>query len=130
VLRNHPAFAVQPPRTVDNAQHSLSGFAVAHSVISAQFVALYCGPFSHINQELPNSKSQSHLRPSLMCSCVGLARIIYIRFTYGIFGREITKYTVIHGVHIRFWPTLIMCNHLGMLDSCNICTHTHTHTLK
>ena len=31
---------------------------------------------------------------------------IYIRFTYGIFGREVTKYTVIYGVYIRFWPTL------------------------
>ena len=26
----------------------------------------------------------------------------------GIFGREITKYTVIYGVHIRFWPTLLV----------------------
>jgi len=25
---------------------------------------------------------------------------------YGIFGREITKYTFIYGVYIRFWPTL------------------------
>jgi hypothetical protein len=40
---------------------------------------------------------------------VGLARTIYIRFTYGIFGREITKYTVIYGVYIRFWPTLFTC---------------------
>jgi len=24
---------------------------------------------------------------------------------YGIFGREITKYTVMHGVNIRFRPT-------------------------
>jgi len=38
--------------------------------------------------------------------CLGLARTIYIRFTYGIFGREITNYTVIYGVYIRFWPTL------------------------
>ena len=37
---------------------------------------------------------------------VGLARTIYIRCLYGIFGREITKYTVIYGVYIRFWPTL------------------------
>ena len=37
---------------------------------------------------------------------VGLARTIYIRFIYGIFGREIIKYTVIYGVDIRFWPTL------------------------
>jgi len=42
-------------------------------------------------------------------SLVGLARTIYIRFTYGIFGREITKCTVIYGVYIRFWPTLLIC---------------------
>jgi hypothetical protein len=27
---------------------------------------------------------------------------------YGIFGREITIHTVIYGVYIRFWPTLLM----------------------
>ena len=32
----------------------------------------------------------------------------YIRFIYGILGREITKYTVIYGVYKRFWPTLCM----------------------
>jgi len=41
-----------------------------------------------------------------ICVYVGMARTIYIRCIYGIFGREITKYTVIYGVHIRFWPTL------------------------
>ena len=25
---------------------------------------------------------------------------------YGTFGRKITKYLVIYGVYIRFWPTL------------------------
>ena len=35
-----------------------------------------------------------------------LARTIYIRYIYGIFGRKTTKYTVIYGVYIRFWPTL------------------------
>ena len=35
-----------------------------------------------------------------------MARTIYIRCKYGIFGREITKYTVIYGVYIRFWPTV------------------------
>jgi len=40
---------------------------------------------------------------------VGLARTIYIRCIYGIFGREITKFTVIYGVYIRFWPTLCIC---------------------
>ena len=37
---------------------------------------------------------------------IGLARAIYTRCIYGIFGREITKYTVIYGVYTRFWPTL------------------------
>ena len=37
---------------------------------------------------------------------IGLARTIYVRCTYDIFGRGITKYTVIYGVYIRFWPTL------------------------
>ena len=37
---------------------------------------------------------------------IGLARTLYIRCVYGIFGREITKYTVIYGVYTRFWPTL------------------------
>jgi hypothetical protein len=31
---------------------------------------------------------------------------MYIQCIYGIFGREITKYTIIYGVDIRFWPTL------------------------
>ena len=42
--------------------------------------------------------------------CVGLARTIHIRCIYGIFGREIIKYTVIYGVYIRFWPTLVVRN--------------------
>jgi hypothetical protein len=37
-----------------------------------------------------------------------LARTIHIRCIYGISGRVITKYTVIYGVYIRFWPTLDM----------------------
>jgi hypothetical protein len=51
------------------------------------------------------------LHSCMRCGYVGLARIIYIyiRFIYGIFGREITKYTAIYGVHIRFWPTLCIC---------------------
>ena len=31
----------------------------------------------------------------------------FLRCMYGIFGRENTKYTVIYGVHLRFWPTLL-----------------------
>ena len=41
-----------------------------------------------------------------MAVYLGLARTIYIRCICGIFGREITKYTVIYGAYFRFWPTL------------------------
>ena len=37
---------------------------------------------------------------------IGLAKTIYIRCTFGIFGLNITKYTVYIYVYIRFWPTL------------------------
>jgi hypothetical protein len=51
-----------------------------------------------------------------VCVYIGLARTIYIRCIYGIFGRKITEYTVYIYVHIRFWPTLrvcvIMCTHV------------------
>ena len=43
---------------------------------------------------------------------VGLARTIYIRFAYGILYREITIYTIIYGVYIRFWPTLPICQRI------------------
>jgi len=55
---------------------------------------------------------------------VGLARTIYIRCIYGVFGREITKYTVIYGVHIRFWPTLQMrCAVLKTAENRSSCNH-------
>jgi len=37
---------------------------------------------------------------------VGLATTIYVRCVYGIFGREITKYTVVYDAYTRFWPAL------------------------
>ena len=42
---------------------------------------------------------------------VGLARTINIRCIYGIFGREITKDTVIYGAYILLWPTLHFHKH-------------------
>jgi hypothetical protein len=39
---------------------------------------------------------------------------------YGIFGCEITKYTVIYGVYIRFWPTLHILNHAGVQHTAGI----------
>ena len=40
--------------------------------------------------------------------CTGLARTIYIRCIYGIFGRKIVKCTLKYGVYTRLWPTLTM----------------------
>jgi hypothetical protein len=37
---------------------------------------------------------------------VGLARTICMWCIYDVFGREITKYKVMHGVDIQLWPTL------------------------
>jgi hypothetical protein len=31
---------------------------------------------------------------------------IFIRCIYSVYGREITKYMVLYGVYIQFWPTL------------------------
>ena len=53
------------------------------------------------------------------CTCVGLARTIHIRCMYGIFGREITKYTVIYGVYIYG---------SGQPYTCAARTHGHEHT--
>jgi len=70
-------------------------------------------------------------------SYVGLARTIYIRCVYGIFGREITIYTVIYGVCIRFWPNLLLRHARPTSQLCTSGletaaklrnTHSHTHT--
>jgi len=52
-----------------------------------------------------------------MQSFVGLARTIYIRCTYGIFGSEITRYTVIYGVYLQFWPTLAICTCINPVEN-------------
>ena len=49
-----------------------------------------------------NHQIYGHMR----CIYTVLANPIYIRCIYGIFGREITKYTVICSVYTRFGPTL------------------------
>jgi hypothetical protein len=52
------------------------------------------------------------------CKCLGLARTIYIRYIYSISGREITKYTVTYGVHIR-------CIYIGLARTIYIrCIYT------
>jgi hypothetical protein len=51
----------------------------------------------------------NHVQHLQQWTWLGLARTICIWCTYGIFGREITKFTVIYGVYIQFWPTLGTC---------------------
>jgi len=53
---------------------------------------------------------------------VGLARTIYIQCIYGIFGREITKYTIIYGAYIQFWPTLHVCSQCPPGFAEHVCT--------
>jgi hypothetical protein len=49
---------------------------------------------------------------------------VYIRCNYCcIFGREITRHTVVYGVYIWFWPTL----ELILVSGKGACTHKHTH---
>jgi hypothetical protein len=47
----------------------------------------------------------------------GLARTVFMRCTYGILGREITKCTVILvcGVYVRFLPTLTNCPNFSVV---------------
>jgi hypothetical protein len=49
-----------------------------------------------------------------------------MRCIYGIFGREITKYTVIYGAYIRFWPTLQKRDHEATVIAAS-CTAKETH---
>jgi len=44
----------------------------------------------------------------VMCRVGHIYIYVYIRSTYVIFDRQITKYTVIYGVHIHLWPTLVI----------------------
>ena len=55
-----------------------------------------------ITKSSPTSVPPSHQ------SSPGLARTICIRCVYGVFGRETTKFMVIYGVSIWFWPALVI----------------------
>jgi hypothetical protein len=70
--------------------------------------------FDYRLDALPHSKHAPHYHQP-KAKWLGLARTvyIYIRCKYGIFGREITKYTVIYGVYVQFWPTLAVIKQVG-----------------
>ena len=81
-----------------------------------------CLPSGCMDVGLPSGKSLFQVQRH---TYVGLARTIYIRCIYSIFGREIIKYTVIYGVCIRFWPTLhIRC----LLVYANTCLLEYANT--
>jgi len=69
----------------------------------------------------------------LVCKCVPtqiyvqLARTLYTRCMYGIISREKPVYTVLYGVYIRFWPTLIICTLWTATCQCN--AHADPQTL-
>ena len=65
---------------------------------------------THINNCMPLHMHKTAHKSTNTHTSIGLARTIYIRCTYGIFGLEITKYTVYIYVYIRFWPTLHINN--------------------
>ena len=59
---------------------------IAHGDIHATFMRKHCAHMARVGQ--------NHIYI-----------YIYIRCTYGVFGLEISKYTVCIYVYIRFWPT-------------------------
>jgi hypothetical protein len=87
--------------------------------------------------------SQTHPVWTAVCMtvCQGICKVgqnhVYIRCIYdiwciyGIFGRKITKHTVIYSVCIRFWPTLGTWHWVTRLwgDSDSLITQDATRTL-
>ena len=65
------------------------------------------GVVDNVEPSAPNVEPSAPLKEINAYVFLGLARTIYIRCMYSIFGREITKYMVIYGVYIWFWPTLV-----------------------
>jgi len=63
--------------------------------------------YDHIFGDFPSAGwSLRSTKGLILVMYGGLARTIYIRCIYGVFGREITKYTVKYGVCVQLWPTL------------------------
>jgi hypothetical protein len=52
----------------------------------------------------------------------------HVRCINGILGREITKYTVIYGAFVRFWPTLHTLHHC-LCRYTVLANHTHSPSL-
>ena len=63
---------------------------------------------SKSDAEIPSARGSSGRYSAIEMPHIALYAdpYIYIRCIYGIFGREIKKYTVIYGVYIQLCPTL------------------------
>ena len=80
-------------------------FYLRFSVVPPFFISLFINSSPTASHDANETKSYN---TPIWTYGLGLATTIYIRFMYGTFGRKITKYTVIYGEYIRFWPTLHM----------------------
>ena len=83
------------PQTQD-----LAGYTVSSAGQNYTYTRIYSVCTVFLAGEVP------YIRAYTVYIYVGLARTLYIWCIYGVFGRETTKYTVIYGVYIRFWPAL------------------------
>ena len=100
-MKLHPGLASVP----------LLSFAASFAApVSCSVPYMYVLP--SVSCSVPASAASLYV---LFGSCLGLARTIYVRCIYGNIGRKITKDTVVYGVYIRFWPTLLLCSHLNCL---------------
>jgi len=82
------------------------------SVLRRVRIYEYCNMVHAPAQELRRFHITGAHIAAIVSLCLHMHRVgqthIYIRCIYGIFGREFTKYTVIYGVYIQFWPTLVI----------------------
>ena len=88
---------------IERAAH----FLILHGLLVLLRLTRASSPYTLHGLTLHLTRAFLILPGLLVSSSVGLARTIYIRCIYGNLGREITKYTVIYGVYVRSWPTLL-----------------------
>lgn len=97
---------------------------MACPIASNILTTVYKGTHTHTYTYKHDTHTQAQLhKHTHLHTYIGLARNIYIRCIYSKSGREMTRYTVIYGVYVRFWPAP------RIQHSKHPCTHlTHTST--
>ena len=84
---------------------------IEYRVMYSVYIQFWPTLIMHASFSLINVGSSFH------CLCVGMARTMYIRCIYGIFGREFITYTVIYGVYIyvtytSYTANIYICIHI------------------